>query len=235
MTFKIIVTYRIDEEGLKLLKSIGDVFISEKMITSEDELIKNISDTDAVLAVRGVEPFTRRVLESAPKLKIIARHGVGYDKIDVNAANELGIWVTIAPVNASTVAEHTIALIMALAKKLFKLDRFVRDGVWYKERMEFPDLLGIDLAGRVLGIIGLGRIGQEVAKRALALGMKVIYYDIVRREDLERTWNIEYRSLNELLRTSDFVSIHVPLTNETYHMIGEKELRLMKPTRNNFV
>ncbi|ADM27215.1 Glyoxylate reductase [Ignisphaera aggregans DSM 17230] len=230
MTFKIIVTYRIDEEGLKLLKSIGDVFISEKMITSEDELIKNISDTDAVLAVRGVEPFTRRVLESAPKLKIIARHGVGYDKIDVNAANELGIWVTIAPVNASTVAEHTIALIMALAKKLFKLDRFVRDGVWYKERMEFPDLLGIDLAGRVLGIIGLGRIGQEVAKRALALGMKVIYYDIVRREDLERTWNIEYRSLNELLRTSDFVSIHVPLTNETYHMIGEKELRLMKPT-----
>jgi len=228
--FKVVVTHPIHPEGIKVLEEIAEVHVLPEAPRSEEELIKAIADADAVLVTLNVEPVTRRVIESAPKLKIIARHGVGYDNVDVKAATERGIWVTIAPVNASTVAEFTIALIFALAHKVVQRDRFIKSGSWTPQNLRPQHLVGIDVQDKILGIVGLGRIGQEVAKRAACLGMKVVYYDVVRRKELEEQLSIEYRDLETLLKISDFVSLHVPLTPQTKHLIGERELKLMKPT-----
>jgi len=191
-------------------------------------LIEVVKDADGLLVTLNVEPVTRRVIEAAPKLKVIARHGVGYDNVDVKAATERGIVVTIAPVNIETVADMTFALLLCLARKICQADWYVKSKKW---TVRDPFLfMGVDVWGKTLGIIGSGRIGRAVARRAKAFGMRVIYYDIYRNEVAEKELGVEYRPLEELLRESDFVTIHVPLTKETHHMIGEKELKMMKPT-----
>ncbi|HWQ16894.1 MAG TPA: phosphoglycerate dehydrogenase [Sulfolobales archaeon] len=228
--YRIAVTYNTHPDAIKILEEVGDVVMSKKLITSEEELIELARNADALMVVKSVEPVTERVIENAPRLRIIARVGVGYDNVNVKAATRRGIWVTIAPVNSVAVAEHTLALIFSLARKIPLLDRHVRSGLWYRTLGIPQNLMGVDLWGKVLGIIGLGRIGREVALRARCLGMKILYYDIVRRKDLEEQLGIEFKNLEDLLRESDFVSIHTPLTEETRHMIDEEELRLMKPT-----
>ena len=227
--YKVVIVPKIHEDGIKLLEPIAEVVITEKY-ESEDALIELCRDADAVIITRGMIPFTRRAIEASPKLKIIARVGVGYDNVDVEAATEHGIWVTIAPVNAPSVAEHAIALLLALSKKLLLRDKRIRDGTWYYERRDPTELMGVDVYGKTLGVIGLGRVGKEVAIRAKCFGMRVVYYSITRKEDLEKSLGLEYKPLDELLKESDFVSLHVPLTRGTYHMIGERELKLMKNT-----
>jgi len=194
---------------------------------TESELISLLGDFDAVLA--GPEPYPGNVTASSKRLKIIARTGVGYDKIDLAAATRNHVFVTWTPIPelSSSVAEQTFALILALVKRIPQLNTAVREGKWERER--WSKEVG-DLRGRTLGLLGLGRIGREVALRAKAFGMRVIYYDIVRMDPLERELSIEYVPLDRLLRESDMLSIHVPLTSQTRNIIDGAAIRKMKPT-----
>lgn len=194
---------------------------------TEDELITELEDMDAVLA--GGDPYTARVIESAKKLKIIARIGVGYDQVDLAAATRSGIYVTWTPVPeiAKGVADEAFSLILGVLRRVPEMDRHVREGGYDVERMSANAL---DAYPLTLGIIGLGKIGVEVARRAKGFEMKVLYHDAVRRQDLEKALGLQYVSLDELLRNSDIVTIHTPLNPETTGMIGKREISLMKKT-----
>ncbi|MGC8842726.1 MAG: 2-hydroxyacid dehydrogenase, partial [bacterium] len=154
---------------------------------------------------------------------------VGYDNIDVKEATRRKIMVTNTPgVLTETTADLTFALILATARRLVEADKFTRSGKW---KSWGPMLfLGRDVYGATLGIIGMGRIGQAVARRAKGFNMKIIYYSRRRNEEAEKELGAEYRELHSLLKEADIITIHTPLTEETYHLIGEKELSLMKPS-----
>jgi len=189
---------------------------------NSEELKDSLRDADAALLGNDVCDF--RVLNAAKNLKVVSRHGVGVDNVDLEAATQNGIIVANTPsVNKTAVAEHTMALILSLLRKIPQADASLRSGKW-----EGPKFMGNELAGKKLGIIGLGAIGTEVAKRAKCFGMDVLYLKRRRREDLEKKMGIVYRPLEQLLRESDIVSIHLPLTPETKGTIGKKELALMK-------
>ncbi len=194
---------------------------------TEDELVALLPDFDAVLA--GPEPYTASVISSSKRLKIIARTGVGYDKVDVRAATKNHVFVTWTPVPelASSVADQAIALMLAVVKRTVQMNEDVRAGRW--ERQRWSTEVG-DLRGRTLGLLGLGRIGSEVATRATAFGMNVIYYDVVRMEQREKELPIRYVPIERLLAESDVLSIHAPLTPETRNLINEASLQLMKPS-----
>lgn len=184
--------------------------------------------SEAVSIVAGAERIDGELLDRAPRLRLVARFGVGYDNVDVEACTRRGVYVTHTPgVLSGAVADLTWGLILALARHLVVADRFVRER-WALRRGDLS--FGIDLEGKTLGIIGLGRIGSEVARRAQGFGVKVIYHDVVRKPELEEAYGAEYVSLEKLLRESDIVSIHVPLLPSTERLIGEGELKLMKPT-----
>ncbi len=187
----------------------------------EDDLIAAMAGCSAVIA--GSEPYTRRVIENCPELRIIARSGVGFDAVDLEACNEKRILVTTTPgVNHHAVAEHTISLLMGVARDLPKQDQHVRSGQWI--RRAFPRVMGT-----TLGIVGLGRIGQAVATRARGLGMNVVAYDPFANKDFAAEWQIELVSLDNLYARSDYVSLHSPSTPETIHMINRESLAKMKP------
>ncbi len=225
--FRVVVTAPIHSEALDLLRKEADVHIFEKPPT-EDELIESVRGADAILVTLNVERVSRRVIESASRLRVIARHGVGYDNVDVEAATERGVWVTITPVLHETVADMAFSHILCLARNICKASQYVKSRSW-KIRDPFV-FAGVDVWGKVIGIIGLGRIGAAIAKRAKGFSMKILYYDIVRKPSLEIELEAEYRSLMDLLRESDFVVVSCPLTEHTRGMIGEDELKLMKPT-----
>ncbi|UNQ73191.1 D-glycerate dehydrogenase [Infirmifilum sp. NZ] len=226
--YRVVVTAPIREEGIRLLQREAEVFVFSEPPRTEEELIEAVREADGLLVSLNVEPVTSKVIESAGKLRVIARHGIGYDNVDVQAATQRGIWVTIAPVSSETVADMAFAHLLCLARKVHPATQYIKSGKWVSRN---PFLfMGFDVWGKTLGIIGLGRIGQAVARRAKGFGMRVIYYDKVRRENAERELGVEFHNLEYLLRESDFVTLHVPLTPETYHMIGERELRMMKPT-----
>lgn len=195
--------------------------------TSSENIPSEIKDSEAMIL--GLEPINEDVLNNFPKLKIIARYGVGYDNVDVNACTRRGIYVTHTPgILSRAVAELTIGLMLCLSRRLIEADNYVRT-IWANPKRSRLEM-GIDLYGKTLGIIGLGRIGYEVAVRAKAFGMKIIYYDIERKYEAEKALDAHYLDLESLLKESDFVTIHVPLTPQTRNMIGERELKMMKPT-----
>lgn len=174
-------------------------------------------------------PITAEMCGFMEKVRLIAQPSTGFDHIDVEACARKGIPVAnIGGANAVSVAEYTIAAALVLLKRLVKAHLDVSEGRW--SQWELMELGTYELHGKTWGIIGLGRIGLEVAKRLKCFGVKILYYDKVRREKEEAELGIEYAPLPRLLKQSDIVSIHVPLTSETRGMIGEKELRLMKPT-----
>ena len=188
--------------------------------------LEALKDADALVA--GMERIDGELLGRAPRLRIVARFGVGYDNVDVEACTRRGVYVTYTPdVLSGAVADLTWGLIIALARRLIEADRFVRER-WALRREHFP--FGFDLEGKTLGIIGLGRIGSEVARRAQGFGVKVIYHDVVRKPELEEAYSAEYVSLPELLQRADIVTLHVPLLPSTERLIGERELQMMKPT-----
>lgn len=189
------------------------------------EVRRDVLNTDAdVLIVRSRTKITARVIESAKNLKIIARPGVGVDNIDMEAAAKHGIRVINSP-QASTrsVAELALGLILALAREIPKADRALRKGRWEKR-----DRIGSEVAGKTVGILGLGQIGFEVAQLCRVLGMEVIYWSRHRKPDREAEVSITYVSLEELFRRSDFLSLHVALTPATKGIVGKRELAWMK-------
>lgn len=189
---------------------------------TEDELLGQLKGIKA--SVAGSEPYTARVLDANPGLRVIARVGVGYDAVDVDAATQRGVVVTIAPgTNQDAVAEQTFALLLALAKDLVPQHNSVRAGGW-------PRRANQPLRGRTLGIAGLGRIGKAVALRGKAFLMPLLAYDPVPDTAFAAANGIELVSFEDLLRRSDYLSLHLPATPETKHLINRKTLTLMKPT-----
>lgn len=209
---------------LKTLSDAGfeTVFKPEgRDLWNEDDLISVLDGVSAVVA--GSEPYTRRVIESCPGLRVIARSGVGFDAVDIDACNDHNIVVATTPgVNHHAVAEHTIALLMGVARDFPQQDQGVRAGQWI--RRAFPRVMGT-----TLGIIGLGRIGRAVATRARGLGMHVLAADPFASAEFADQWQIEITSVDELLGRSDYVSLHCPSAPETAHLINAESLAKMKP------
>ncbi|MCS7110612.1 MAG: hydroxyacid dehydrogenase [Ignisphaera sp.] len=232
MNFRVVFTAPIHSDGINIVKNVAEVDVLSTPPLSEEELIRSIASADALVPTLGIEPITRRVIERASRLKIIARHGVGYNNIDIDAATEHGIWVTITPVEEllEAVADHAFALLLCIARNICRADRFVKSSRWGIDSLDkLYTFTGVGLRGKTIGIIGLGRIGRRVAERAKGFKMKIVYYDIVRKAEAEEH-GIEYRGLEDLLRESDFIIIATPLTDRTRDMIGEREISLMKPT-----
>lgn len=219
--YRVLVSPRTPAPVLDMLRDSG---FELKTQTSTDEGItaREIAGCDGFLMDEGT--CTARLLHSAPQLKVIGKESSGLDSIDVACAQELGIWVTCARgANARSVAEHTMALILACAKNLVTMDHITRAGGW--PRRERPTL---DVYGSTLGIIGLGAIGKLVARLALAFGMHVLAYDPAAAEFPDGVRRAE--TPDALLPHCDYVSLHVPLNDHTYHMIGARQFALMKPT-----
>ena len=223
MSYKILITESIEEEGVEYLKKFG-YEIKMPRDTSEDVLIEKVKDCDAILV--RMANITEKVIRAGKKLKVISRFGVGVNNVDIKTASELSIQITNAPEsNKNTVAEYTMGLIIALAKKFFLYDRGLRKG-----NFKVRDILGIDLEGKVLGIVGLGSIGKLLAlKASKGFGMKVIGF---KRHIDEESKSLDYveltDSLDYVLENSDFVSLNVPLTKATTKIIGKRELSFMK-------
>lgn len=226
---RVFVTRRIPDSGIKLLTDRG--------------LIVEISDFDGVLPreillqkVRGVDGILSLLTDridaelmdaAGPQLKVIGQFAVGFDNIDLKAAAERQIVVTNTPgVLTEATAELTIALMYAVARRIVEADQYMRGGKFHGWAPMM--LLGNNLTGKVLGLVGLGRIGQAVAQRMPQ--MTILYYDRNRNERLEQTQGFKYRDLDDLLKSADFVSIHVPLTDKTKHLINAERLNLMKKT-----
>ena len=188
---------------------------------TEAELIVRIRGVDALIS--GTEPVTAQVLAAADRLKVIAKHGVGYENIDLEAAKARGIPVAVAgDAIADSVADMAFALLLALARQIPQGDRAVRQGQW-------PRLVGTELRGKTLGIVGLGQIGKELCKRASGFGMPMLAYDLRRDEQFAASWGVRYMELDELLAASDAVSLHAPVTPATRGLISARTLALMKP------
>lgn len=225
MRKKVLIVQPIDESGIKLLKKEVEVILAPD--SSVETVCKEIRGIHGVIV--RTAPFTREIIESADKLEVIGRHGVGVDNIDIKAASERGIPVVHTPnANMVSVAEHTIGFILALAKRLVISDKATRKGN-FALREEFA---ASDLDGKTLGIVGAGRIGSTLAKKCkAAFNMKILAYDPYLSPEKAKEMEVSLcDSLPELLKESDFVSIHLPLTTDTGDLIGEKELKLMKPT-----
>jgi len=190
-----------------------------------EELVSSIPDYDAIV-VRSRTKVTQEVIEASQKLKIIARAGVGVDNVDVEAATEKGIMVVNAPESTSiTVAEHTMGIILSLARKISIADKSVKEGKWEKSKF-----MGSELAGKTLGVIGMGRIGSQVVKRCKAFDMKILVNDPYITEEVASRLGATIVERDTLFKESDVITIHVPLTPETKHSIGKAEFDLMKDT-----
>jgi len=227
--FKVFVTRKILEEGLNMLRERYDVEVSDyDGVIPREMLLKKVKGADALLSLL-TDNIDAEVMDAAgPNLKIIANYAVGYNNIDVEEATKRGIMVTNTPgVLTETTADFAWTLLMAIARRIVEADKFVREGKF--RGWEPMLLLGTDVFGATLGIVGFGRIGQAMARRALGFNMRVLYYDNSRvDEQLEKELKATFVDLPTLLKESDFVTLHVPLTKQTHHLIGEKELKMMK-------
>lgn len=222
----VFVADKFEPAGIDALKSAGFA-VAYTPGLSGDELAKSLAASKAdVLIVRSTR-IGSNVIEKAPNLRLIVRAGSGVDTIDVPAATRRGVRVCNCPgQNSVAVAELTMGLMIALDRRIVDETEDLRQRVWNKK--EYSKARG--LKGRTLGIVGLGRIGIEVAKRAAAFEMKLLYVDVVPRPDLEKSLGLRHVGMHELLCESDFVTLHVPGGPKTHHLIGREELHLMKPT-----
>ncbi|MCI0738049.1 MAG: phosphoglycerate dehydrogenase [Gemmataceae bacterium] len=209
---------------VKVLQDAGFelVYATQGRQLTEDELLAYLPGINASIA--GSEPYTRRVLQTHPQLRVIARSGVGFDAVDLEAACDCNVAVTITPnTNQDAVAEHTFLLMLALAKNLIPQHQGTVAGGW-------PRQANLPLRGRVLGIGGLGRIGKATAIRGACFGMKLLAYEPFPDHAFAKQYGITYVSWEELLRQSDYLSLHMPANKESRHIINKKALALMKPS-----
>lgn len=220
---KVLIMDNVEEEGLTALRREPDIEVDVRSKMSEDELVGIIGNFDGII-VRSATKVNARVIENALKLKVIARAGVGVDNIDVAAATARGILVVNAPEgNTLAVAEHTVAMMLSLSRNIPQANNALHAGIWDKKAF-----MGVELRNKVLGVIGLGRIGAAVAKRAQGMEMKVVAYDPYITEEKADMLGITLLPLNELFRQADYITVHLPLNKESRHLIGEKAFSQMK-------
>jgi len=221
--YKILISDSLAEEGIEVLKKVKEFKVDVKLKLLPEELKKIIKDYDALL-VRSGTKVKKDIIESADKLKVIGRAGVGLDNVDLESASKRGIIVMNTPGgNTISTAEHTMSLILSLSRNIPQADASTKRGEW--ERKKF---MGVELYGKTLGIIGLGRIGSEVAKRASAFGMKIITYDPFLSLEKAKELGVLSVELDVIFKDSDYITVHTPMTDETRHIIGKKAIDKMQ-------
>ncbi len=226
---RVYVTRQVFPEAIALLEAAGEVRVWPGETPPPYEALRaETAQADALFCLL-TDRIDAPLLEASPRLRVVGNMAVGYNNIDVPAATRLGVYVGFTPgVLTETSAEFTIALLLAWTRRIPEAQRYAREGRW--KTWGPMTLLGVDLREATLGIVGLGRIGEAVAGRARGLGARVLYHSRTRKAEAERRLGIEYvPALDDLLARSDFVSLHVPLTPQTKGMIGEAELRAMRP------
>jgi D-3-phosphoglycerate dehydrogenase len=218
---KVLVADSINEKGIENLKEVAEVVV-DTSITPE-ELANTIHEYNGII-VRSRTKLTADIIKKADNMKIIARAGVGVDNIDLDAATEKGIMVVNSPESTSvTVAEHTMGLILSMARKISIADKSVKEGKWEKK-----NFMGVELRNKTLGVIGMGRIGSQVVNRCKAFGMDAMAYDPYLPEEVAKQMGVDLTDLDTVLKNSDFITIHVPLTPETKHSISTEQFEIMK-------
>lgn len=221
--YKVLVSDPISDMGIQMLYDATDVIVDKKPGLTEDELVEIIGEYDALL-VRSQTKVTERIMEAGKKLTVIGRAGVGVDNIDLPAATKRGIIVINAPDgNTITTCEHTFAMMMAVARHIPQAYAKTISGVW--DRKSF---LGVELRNKTLGVLGMGRIGNEVAQRAKAFGMKIHAYDPFLTEERAEKLGVTLGTVNEIVANADFITVHTPLTPETRHIISRPQFEIMK-------
>ncbi len=218
---KILVSDHLAEQGIEILKNEFEVDVATGL--KPEELIKRIGNYEALI-VRSETQVTKDVINAGKKLKIIGRAGVGVDNIDVNAATERGIIVVNAPEgNTISAAEHTIAMMMSMSRNIPQANASLKSKKW--DRKKF---MGVEVRDKILGIVGLGRIGSEVAKRALGLEMKILAYDPFISQERANELGVELTTVEDIVKRADYITVHTPLTKETKDIISSKEFAIMK-------
>lgn len=228
---QVFVTRKIPSPGLEILSDVCTVELhGREDPPTREELKRGVKGKDGLLCLL-TDKIDAEVMEAGGKLRVVSSFSVGYDHIDVKEATKRGIYVCYTPgVLTEATADFAFALLMSISRRIAEADKYVRDGKW-KIGWTPTMFLGEDVYGRTLGILGLGRIGRTIAKRAKGFDMRLMYYDVVRATpETEKELGIEFVSLERLLRESDYVSIHVSLSNETRHIINEERLKAMKRT-----
>lgn len=229
---KIFVAQPIQPEGVKILEQVAQVEANPvgRPLTRA-EFLNKIRDVDAVVLPWHTDVMDHEAIELAPRLKVIGRHGVGYDNIDLQAATRGGIYVTFTPVLAPTMADTTFALLISAARRIAEADHFVKNGGWTIGGEWVPwKFMGFDMHHKTLGIIGCGRVGGGVARRAKGFDMRILYFDEVAQPEVEKETGAVRVGLEELLRESDLVAVNCSLNEKTRGLIGQKQFALMKPT-----
>lgn len=221
--YRVLLFEEMHKIGTDLLAEKADLIYAPSL--DEDKLIEQVADVDA-LVIRANGAVSARLMDAAPRLKVIGRHGIGLDAIDLQAAKQRGIVVCNTPVaNVESVAEQAVGFMIAASKQIVRADKAIRQNRW-EARYEY---IGQELRGRTLGMIGMGRIGARVAEICnLAFAMPVLYYDLISYPELEKNINAKKVSLEEVLQQGDYISLHVPLTPKTKGMIGEAQFKMMK-------
>ena len=221
LSYKVLVSDPLAEEGLAILRTQFEV--DEKTDLKEDQLISIIGNYDALLVRSGTE-VTAKVIEAGKNLRFIGRAGAGVDNIDMDAATRKGIIVANAPEgNTLAATEHTMAMMLSLARNIPQATASLKKKEWKRSRF-----MGVELNEKTLGILGLGRIGREVTKRATALGMHIVGYDPFIGKEKAAQFGVDSMSVEELFRVSDVITVHTPLIKETRHLINAKSIATMK-------
>lgn len=221
---KVLISDKFSPEGLRVFEGAEGVEVAYHPGISAEELLKEVADADA-LVVRGGTHVSDEVFRAARRLKVVGRAGIGVENMDLAAANRKGVVVMNTPFGSTTTtAEHTIAMLMALARQIPEASRSTKSGRWEKDRF-----LGVEIAGKILGVIGAGKIGRLVVERALGLKMRVLIYDPYLAEEMVRQMGAEQVEFDELLARSDFLTMHIPLNVETQGLLNEDSLRKVKP------
>ena len=224
--YKVFLFEDMHEEGKAILREKADISFAEKY--DEDYLIGQVKESDGII-IRANGKVTRRLMDHAPKLKVVGRHGVGVENIDIEAATEKGIWVVYTPdANTLSVAEHFFGLAIMLSKMIRKGERAFREEGRWDARYQY---IGNELHGKTLGILGFGRIGKAIGRTAYhGFDMKVLYFDAFRFEEMEKEIGAVKLGLEEVLAQSDFVSVNLPMLPTTKGVLGAREFALMKRT-----
>jgi D-3-phosphoglycerate dehydrogenase len=223
--FKVLLYEEMHDEGKAILREKADIIFAKSY--EESDLLQQVGDMDGTI-IRVNGRVSRKLMEAAPRLRVVGRHGVGVENIDIPAATDLGIWVVNTPdANDQSVAEQFFGFAIMLSKMIKKGDIALREGRW-EVRYQY---IGRELFGKTLGILGFGRIGRAIGRIGhKGFDMKVLYYDVVRYEDVEREIKAVKVSLDDVLSQSDFVSINLPMLPQTKEILKEREFGLMKPS-----